>query len=145
MVGGVNHITFAVRDLEASFAFYADVLGMRPVARWYKGAYLAAGSDWVCLSLDDRTRNESLPEYTHVAFTVREADFSAAVERLRASGAECWQENRSPGSSYYFLDPNGHKLEIHTSNLEDRMRELRKNPPRELVVFDTAQDGAAEG
>lgn len=135
MVRGINHVTLSVRDLEVSFAFYVNVLGMRPVARWYKGAYLEAGSDWVCLTLDDRTRSESLPEYTHLAFTVDESEFSAVAERLRDAGAECWQENRSPGDSFYFLDPNGHKLEIHVSNLQTRLRTLEEKPPKDLIIF----------
>ena len=135
MIRGINHITLAVRDLEASFVFYTQVVGLRPVARWYRGAYLEAGGDWVCLSLDDTARNRSLPEYTHVAFTVDEGDFSAAVERLRGAKVECWQENRSPGESFYFLDPNGHKLEIHASDLAARVKALKEIPPRNLIVF----------
>ena len=135
MVRGINHITLAVRDLETSFVFYTEVLGLRPVARWYRGAYLETGGDWVCLSLDEGARSGSLPEYTHVAFTVDEEDFSAAVEKLRGAGVECWQENRSPGESFYFLDPSGHKLEIHASDLAARVKALKETPPRNLIVF----------
>jgi catechol 2,3-dioxygenase-like lactoylglutathione lyase family enzyme len=135
MVRGINHITLAVRDLETSFVFYTEVLGLRPVARWYRGAYLETGGDWVCLSLDEGARSGSLSEYTHVAFAVDEADFPAAVEKLRGAGVECWQENRSPGESFYFLDPNGHKLEIHASDLAARVRALKETPPRNLIVF----------
>ena len=52
MIRGVNHITFSVRDLEVSFRFYTKVLGLRPVARWYKGAYLEAGVDARLLVFD---------------------------------------------------------------------------------------------
>ena len=135
MVRGINHITLAVRDLEASFVFYTKVLGLRPVARWHRGAYLETGGNWVCLSLDEEARSGSLPEYTHVAFTVDEADFSDAVEKLRRAGVECWQENRSPGESFYFVDPNGHKLEIHASDLAARVKALKETPPRDLIVF----------
>ena len=48
---------------------------------------------------------------------------------------ECWQENRSPGDSFYFLDPNGHKLEIHVSDLDARVKTLKDAPPRDLIVF----------
>ncbi|HEV2708733.1 MAG TPA: fosfomycin resistance glutathione transferase [Edaphobacter sp.] len=135
MISGINHITLAVRDLESSFAFYKDVLGLRPVAKWYKGAYFEAGHDWICLNLDADTRTECLPEYTHIAFTVSTENFAAAVEHLRAAGAQQWQENRSPGESFYFLDPNGHKLEIHDSNLSARMQALKTNPPKDLIFF----------
>jgi len=66
---------------------------------------------------------------------VDEADFSAAVKRLQGAKVECWQENRSPGASYYFLDPNGHKLEIHVSDLDARVKTLKDAPPRDLIVF----------
>jgi glutathione S-transferase fosA5 len=135
MISGINHITLAVRDLEASFAFYKEILGLRPVAKWYKGAYFEAGHDWICLNLDADTRTGHLAEYTHIAFTVSSENFTTAVKRLRAAGAEQWQENRSPGESFYFLDPNGHKLEIHDSNLSARMRALQVNPPKGLVFF----------
>ena len=139
MIKGINHITFAVRDLEASFRFYNEILGMSPRARWYKGAYLETGGAWICLSQDETTRNDALPEYTHLAFTVEAAEFSAMTERLRVAGVRCWQENRSPGKSFYFLDPNGHKLEIHTSNLQERLKTLVTKPPKDLILFPSAK------
>jgi catechol 2,3-dioxygenase-like lactoylglutathione lyase family enzyme len=135
MVRGINHVTFAVRDLEASFRFYTEIVGLRPVARWYKGAYLEAGKDWICLNLDPETRKSSLREYTHLAFTVAGADFRAAVERMQAAGVRSWQENKSPGDSFYFLDPDGHKLELHTDKLQNRLEALTANPPRDLILF----------
>ena len=135
MISGINHITFAVRDLDRSFHFYSQVLGLRPVAKWYKGAYLEAGTDWVCLTLDPETRAASLPEYTHTAFTVSAVEFSRLVEQLQKAHVMSWQATRSPGESFYFLDPDGHKLEIHVSNLEERLRTLRENPPKDLTLF----------
>jgi catechol 2,3-dioxygenase-like lactoylglutathione lyase family enzyme len=136
MISGINHITLSVRDLEASFTFYTTVLGLKPVARWFKGTYLQAAEDWVCLTLDPNTRTAAHPEYTHTAFTVSAADYSRLVERLRAAQAVCWQENRSHGDSFYFLDPDGHKLEIHVSNLSDRLQTLKAHPPKDLIFFD---------
>jgi catechol 2,3-dioxygenase-like lactoylglutathione lyase family enzyme len=135
VIRGINHITLSVRDLEASFDFYTNVLGLRPVAKWYKGAYLEAGANWVCLSLDAETRPASLPEYTHTAFTVSAEDFSATVARLQSANAISWQENHSPGDSFYFLDPDGHKLEIHTQTLHDRIQIMKASPPKDLVLF----------
>ena len=135
MISGVSHITFSVRNLETSFHFYKEVLGFEPAARWYKGAYFKAGSDWICLTLDAETRTASLPEYTHTAFAVSLADFPILVERLRTAGALCWQQNRSPGESFYFLDPDGHKLEIHTSTLSARLEAMKSQPPADFVLF----------
>lgn len=106
------------------------------MARWYKGAYLLAGNDWICLTLDTETRSAALPEYTHVAFTVAANDFDAMMLRLQQAGVSSWQQNHSHGASFYFLDPDGHKLEIHASDLKARLQSLRDKPPRELELFD---------
>jgi catechol 2,3-dioxygenase-like lactoylglutathione lyase family enzyme len=135
MISGLNHVTLAVRSLEESFHFYTRVLGLRPVARWYKGAYVLAGDFWLCLTLDAETRSGPLPEYTHVAFSVEPADFAGMVARLQSAGVSAWQENHSHGESFYFLDPNGHKLEVHASTLKARLDDLRENSPRDLVLF----------
>ena len=125
MITGVNHITLSVRDLDESFAFYTQVLGFRPLARWPTGAYLMAGDTWLALHLDDRVRAGALPEYTHLAFTVAGQDFERLSRRITGSGAETWQANRTEGASLYFLDPNGHKLEIHAGDLAQRVRSGR--------------------
>ena len=137
MISGLNHTTLAVRDLEQAFRFYTDLLGLQPVARWYKGAYLLAGSHWLCLTLDPQTRSGPLAEYTHLAFSVAPVLFQAMVDRLQAAGVPSWQQNHSHGESFYFLDPNGHKLEIHASDLTSRLESLRQNSPRDLQLFQT--------
>jgi catechol 2,3-dioxygenase-like lactoylglutathione lyase family enzyme len=63
MIGGLNHITLSVRDIDRSFRFYVETLGAKPLARWRKGAHLLAGDLWLCLTLDERTRSFALPEY----------------------------------------------------------------------------------
>ncbi len=93
MISGRNHITLAVRDVQRSFQFYVETLGTKPLARWSRGAYLLAGDLWLCLTLDERTRSSALPEYSHIAFSVREAEFNDASERIRTSGATIWKEN----------------------------------------------------
>lgn len=34
MITAVNHYTLAVTDIDASFAFYRDVLGLKPLCKW---------------------------------------------------------------------------------------------------------------
>lgn len=139
MVEGINHATLSVRDLERSFAFYTEVLGLRAVARCDGGAYLAAGGDWVVLTLDRNVRKGPLPEYTHLAFSISPGSFGAMSERVAGAGVELWQDNRTPGEPLYLLDPDGHKLEIHASDLSGRIAADKLNPPPGMVFFD---DGA---
>jgi len=135
MLSGLNHITLAVRDANESFQFYTEVLLMRPVARWPKGAYLLVGETWIALHQDENTRTGALPEYTHVAFSVSPEDFDAIQSRIRNAGAAIWQENWTEGASLYFLDPNGHKLEIHASDLDARIRSAKASPWDGLEFF----------
>src|SRR3546814_15055365 len=62
-VSGLNHLTLAVSDLNRSVAFYRDLLGLRLRAQWDDGAYLDAGSLWLCLSVDDTARTSAHPDY----------------------------------------------------------------------------------
>lgn len=136
MIKGINHVTLAVKNVERSFQFYVNVLGLRPLALWPQGAYMLAGSFWLALTQDPATRTESLPEYTHLAFTVKQQDFNLAAARIKASGARIWKENKSEGDSLYFEDPDGHKLEIHVGSWESRLAHFHKYPKPGLKLFD---------
>lgn len=135
MVIGVNHATFSVEDVQTSFEFYVRVLGCRPVARWAGGAYLLAGEFWITLILDESARENVSDGYTHIALSVSEDDFDALAERIRRYGARIWQENKTEGTSLYFTDPDGHKLELATSNLVARIEADRKDPPEGMQFY----------
>ncbi len=136
MITGINHTTLAVRDLQRALAFYTEILGLRPLVRWEGGAYLLAGEAWLCLSVDAQARAAPHPDYTHLAFSVSQEAFSALGAALRAAGARIWKDNRSEGDSLYFLDPDGHKLELHVGDLASRLRALREQPYAGLQWFD---------
>ena len=46
-----------------------------------------------------------------------------------------WKNNTSEGASLYFLDPNGHKLEIHAATLETRLEATKEQPYEEMEFF----------
>ncbi|MEH6459061.1 VOC family protein [Chitinimonas sp. JJ19] len=131
MLTQLNHLTLAVRDLDRAFRFYVDLLGARPHARWDQGAYLSIGALWLCLSRDQAPTTAS---YTHYAFTV--ADYAQAVQTLRQAGVVEWKVNLSEGDSLYFLDPDGHKLEIHDGDMANRLASCRTHPYAGMVFFD---------
>jgi len=140
MISGLNHITLAVRDIDCSFRFYMETLGSRPLARWSKGAYLLVGDLWLCLTLDERTSSLPRPEYSHIAFSVHAARFDDAAASIRASGAVIWQDNRSEGASLYFLDPDGHKLEIHAGDWRTRLAAMKDDPWEPSIEFFDSSD-----
>ena len=65
MINGINHITFAVSDLEKSIIFYSELLGLKLI---------------------------------------------------------------------HFLDPDGHKLELHYNSIEDRLKWAKENDWPSFVI-----------
>ena len=128
MLSGFNHLTLAVTDLNRSVSFYHDLLQLQLDATWDNGAYLSLPGLWLCLSLDPLRPTAPAAEYTHYAFTADASSFTAMVERLRAAKVQEWRDNRSEGASFYFLDPDGHKLEVHVGDLASRLQACRAKP-----------------
>ena len=125
LITGLNHLTIAVSDLSRSFDFYVEVLGFEPQGLWNEGAYLSAGDLWLCLILENAIPAK---DYTHYAFSVNDIDFASSVRKLEDYGSTCWKNNVSEGSSHYFLDPDGHKLEIHCGDLKSRLKAVELKP-----------------
>jgi catechol 2,3-dioxygenase-like lactoylglutathione lyase family enzyme len=119
-ITGINHVTLAVKDLERSVAFYSGLLGFEVRMRKGHSAYLEAGTFWLALVVDENTRSGPLPEYTHVALSVSKAGLPVLKEKLLMAGVKEWQVSER-GDSFYFLDPDGHKLELHAGSLEERL------------------------
>lgn len=134
MINGINHITFAVSDLETSISFYSELLGLKLVAHWDKGAYLMAGNMWIVLNFDEKTIPEPNPDYTHIAFNVLSTEYSKLKKRLKNVGVKTFKDNTSEGDSFYFLDPDGHKLELHYNTIKDRLKWARENDWSSFVI-----------
>jgi len=132
---GLNHITLSVSDLARSVAYYTELLGFSLRARWNRGAYLALGELWLCLSHDAHVREGPLAEYTHFALSVDPADFDVFSRKVAEGAHPIWREDTSEGESIYLLDPDGHKLEVHAGSLESRLATLRKEPYDGLVLY----------
>jgi len=132
MLTGLNHITIAVNDLETSFRFYHQFLGFKPHARWDTGAYLSLGDLWLCLSCDTAIPSQ---DYSHIALDCEVDKFNIVATQLRSAQVTEWKKNTSEGESLYFLDPDGHKLEIHCGNLQTRLASLKEKPYKGLVWF----------
>lgn len=128
MIKGINHITLAVKDFETSFEFYKEILGVRPVVKWKNGAYLTVGDTWIALHQDPAVTEAERPDYSHIAFSCSSSDFKALKAKLMNYGCIQWSENVSEGDSFYFLDPDGHKFEIHVGDLQSRLKHMADHP-----------------
>jgi catechol 2,3-dioxygenase-like lactoylglutathione lyase family enzyme len=119
-VTGLSHLTLAVSDLDRSVTFYSKLLGFSLRMRGPPFAYLEAGALWLALVVDAKVRSNPLPEYTHAAFSIAASELPVVVGSLRRAGVAPWQET-DRSDSFYFLDPDGHKLELHSGDLRGRL------------------------
>jgi catechol 2,3-dioxygenase-like lactoylglutathione lyase family enzyme len=114
----VDHVSFAVRDLARSLAFYRDVLGLEPVPRpdlGIPGAWLGAGGAQVHLievpaDFDAGAPPRALnPMAGHAAFGID--DYDAALAALQKKGLEVLAFGRDAGQMWV-KDPDGHIIEL---------------------------------
>jgi len=112
------HNNFNVLDLEKSFKFYEEALGLKPVREKvaedgsFKLVFLSDGLTPHRLELtwlQDRTEPYHLGENEfHMAFAVD--NYDAAYRKHKEMGCICYE---NPGMGLYFIsDPDGYWLEI---------------------------------
>lgn len=97
--------------------FYEDVLGLRPVSQWQKGAAYRVGDGVVLVFDRDKTTRQQLPHGAsgsgHVCFVTPPDEYERWKEHLGGSAVEVIEEADSDGiRSLYFKDPAGNVLEI---------------------------------
>ena len=134
-IGGVIETALYVEDLARSRTFYQGLFGftvaMEPIDRM---VVLNVTDDQVLLLFKKGASTEAtvlsfgtIPPtdgdgHLHVAFGVSPSDVDAWERQLRTAGVEIesridWPEG---GRSLYFRDPDGHALELKTSNWSGR-------------------------
>ncbi|MGK0554826.1 metallothiol transferase FosB [Macrococcus capreoli] len=133
MINAINHITFSVANLERSIYFYQNILEGKLLMKGRTSAYLDIGGMWIALNVEtDVQRFEINPTYTHIAFSIDEQDFSYWKEKFEKGNVnllESRARSKEDKLSIYFTDPDGHRLELHTGTIEDRLQYYKEQKP----------------
>ena len=132
VIQGLNHVTLSVSDLPRSLKFYQDMLGAAVTAQWDMGAYLDLGGIWLCLALGPVSPRK---DYSHIALSCKLGSFDKLCQQIRTCCTE-WKTNHSEGVSLYFLDPDGHRLELHLGDMHSRLAHYRRHPELGVIVRD---------
>ena len=115
---GMSHVSFPVRDLARSLAFYRDLLGFTEQLRpdlgipgaWLRAGdaevHLIAGVEGLPLGEPPPTLN---PAAQHIAFRID--DYQAAADRLRAHDLPVLEAGPAAGQMWV-QDPDGHVIEL---------------------------------
>jgi len=116
----LHHVARRTKQLEASIAFYRDVLGFRQIPRpalGFPGAWLFDGVLQIHLLCDESIGAPAGPIQTrddHLAFFSHDV---AAVERLLTEHGVPFRVNVQSDTGLrqiFFRDPDGHHVEVAT-------------------------------
>jgi len=112
----MNHFTILTDDVDATIAFYGDLLGLTPGARPplnFPGAWLYAGEQPILHVVGGRSRAElTAGVIDHMAFTSE--GLAETIAKLDARGLR-YDCRHPPGREtwqLFFHDPNGARVEM---------------------------------
>jgi catechol 2,3-dioxygenase-like lactoylglutathione lyase family enzyme len=119
MAVDLNHMIIPAKDPRASAHFLAGILDVEVLPDWACFVPIRTGNG-VTIDFAEATEVRS----QHCAFLLSDAEFDAALERLKRSGAKFYAEFDGTGAGevnrlyggrgVYFEDPDGHLFELIT-------------------------------
>ena len=119
---GIDHVALTVRDVRRSVRWYTEVLGLERRFEEQWGDFPAVvGIGNTSLALFPAKGDDPKPPpgpdtlcFRHVAFRVDRQNFGWAREALGATGMDVDFHDHGIAHSIYFVDPDGHQIEITT-------------------------------
>jgi len=132
-VAGISELVLEVADMEASRAFYRDLLGFeetlygegREGRYWYLIGNSARLGLWTPQTGLAGGRGGA---HVHFAFAIADAELDALHERLAATGADIEGPIQlGPGRAIYVTDPDGNVVEFWTQDMAEYTRDARED------------------
>ena len=129
MIEAISHITFIVSDLDRMSKFLTTIFDAQEL-------YASNGKEF-SLSREKFFRigglliaimeGDSSPEktYNHIAFKIPEWEYDRYRERISDLGVDILpgrERVEGEGRSIYFYDFDNHLFELHTGNLDERLK-----------------------
>jgi len=121
MVAELNHTIVHATDPEAAATFLTEILGLPAPVSFGPFQAVVTGNG---ASLDYIAAGDEPFDTQHYSFLISDQELPAIRERVRARGLEIWGDpgrtrpgeiyEHNGGQGFYFLDPNGHFLEVQT-------------------------------
>ena len=125
---GIDHVAISVADVHRSAQWYRNTLGLE---RRYETAWadcpivMGRGTTAIALFPVGTPTPEPPPgrhvlSMRHVAFRADAKNFAQAQDELTRNGVSFEFQDHQIAHSIYFLDPDGHQIEITTYDLPNR-------------------------
>lgn len=129
MIERISHMTFLVKDLEKAAQFFTIVFDAR---QFYDSKdnpeshcqerFLQLNDLWICIM-----EGEPLSEktYNHIAFKIPDELYPVYEARIQSLGLEVRPSRprlHGEARSLYFYDYDNHLFELHTGELDERMK-----------------------
>ena len=121
----IDHVAVSVRDVDESAQWYCEVLGFeRQHDHVWHGFPVFVGKGDAAVALFPLRDGENPKRATagarvlHFAFRANRSNFLAAQQELKDREIPFDFQDHHISHSIYFADPDGHKIEITTYELE---------------------------
>ncbi len=134
-VRGVNHITIVVRDMVRTARLFIDALDAEEVYRSsdkeyskYPEVFLKMHDVWLVVMQDPDVRRSR--SYDHVALDIAADRLDEMREKLQKAGVEIVPSRpriEREGQSIYFYDFDDHLFELHSGDIDERIRHYSAN------------------
>ena len=124
-IEALDHVALAVRDVERSARWYADVLGFkREHEGMWDGVPIFVGNGAAAIALfpvrdkaGSTSRDHAPVRTLHFAFRTDRENFLHAQDELKKRAIPFDFQDHEISRSIYFRDPDGHEIEITTYEL----------------------------